>query len=74
MAELEIRLLGGFSIVDSEPVPGLATGRLQSLLGYLLLHRGVPQQRQRLAFLFWPDIPEEWLCARPDGRVGLVCG
>jgi DNA-binding SARP family transcriptional activator/predicted ester cyclase len=58
MAELEIRLLGGFSIVDSEPVPGLATGRLQSLLGYLLLHRGVPQQRQRLAFLFWPDTPE----------------
>ncbi|CAN5347083.1 hypothetical protein BH24GEM3_BH24GEM3_15450 [soil metagenome] len=74
MSDLKIRLLGGFSVAAGDPVPGLNAGRLQSLLGYLLLHRGVPQQRQRLAFLFWPDTPEEWLCARPDGRVGLVCG
>ncbi|HLL80946.1 MAG TPA: BTAD domain-containing putative transcriptional regulator [Ktedonobacteraceae bacterium] len=32
--------------------------RLQSLLAYLVLHRDVPQQRQRLAFLFWPDTTE----------------
>jgi DNA-binding SARP family transcriptional activator len=32
---------------------------LQSLLVYLLLHRGVPQSRQHLAFLFWPDLPED---------------
>ena len=29
-----------------------------SLLGYLLVHRGVPQPRQRLAFLLWPDSTE----------------
>src|SRR5262249_45655583 len=32
--------------------------RLQSLLTYLLLHAQVPQQRQHLAFLFWPDATE----------------
>ncbi|CAN5848623.1 MAG: AAA family ATPase [Gemmatimonadetes bacterium] len=58
MSDLKIRLLGGFSVAAGDPVPGLNAGRLQSLLGYLLLHRGVPQQRQRLAFLFWPDTPE----------------
>lgn len=58
MPELEIRLLGGFSVVAGDPVPGLNAGRLQSLLAYLLLHRGVPQQRQQLAFLFWPDTRE----------------
>jgi DNA-binding SARP family transcriptional activator len=58
METLEIRLLGGFSIRAGTPVPGLNTGRMQSLLAYLLLHREVPQQRQRLAFLFWPDSPE----------------
>jgi DNA-binding SARP family transcriptional activator len=30
----------------------------QSLLAYLVLHRDVPQQRQHLAFLFWPDTTE----------------
>lgn len=58
MAELEIRLLGGFSVVAGGPVPGLNAGRLQSLLANLLLHRGLPQPRQRLAFLLWPDTPE----------------
>jgi DNA-binding SARP family transcriptional activator len=54
----EIRLLGGFGVVTADPVRGLNAGRLQSLLAYLLLHRGAPQQRQHLAFLFWPDTQE----------------
>ena len=33
-------------------------GRAESLLGYLLVHRGVAQPRQRLAFLLWPDSTE----------------
>ncbi|WP_459571259.1 ATP-binding protein [Cupriavidus sp. 8B] len=28
---------------------------MQALLAYLILHRDVPQSRQQLAFLFWPD-------------------
>jgi DNA-binding SARP family transcriptional activator/predicted ATPase len=56
---LKIRLLGGFSLIyDNEQVTSLNSMRLQSLLAYLVLHRDVPQQRQHLAFLFWPDTTE----------------
>jgi DNA-binding SARP family transcriptional activator len=56
---LYIRLLGDFSFIyDAQQVTGLNSMRLQSLLTYLVIHRDVPQQRQRLAFLFWPDTTE----------------
>jgi len=56
---LHIRLLGDFNLVYADQqVTGLNTMRLQSLLAYLVLHRDIPQQRQRLAFLFWPDTTE----------------
>ncbi len=32
--------------------------RMQSLLAYLLLHRHTQQNRQHVAFLFWPDLSE----------------
>src|SRR5436853_3157664 len=56
---LHIRLLGDFSLIYGDrQVTSLNTMRLQSLLAYLVLHRDVPQQRQHLAFLFWPDSTE----------------
>src|SRR5215472_13606329 len=56
---LHIRLLGDFSLIYGDrQVTSLNTMRLQSLLAYLVLHRDVPQQRQHLAFLFWPDTTE----------------
>jgi DNA-binding SARP family transcriptional activator len=56
---LHIRLLGGFSVVYGDvPAMGNTPGRLHSLLAYLALHRDAPQQRQHLAFLFWPDSAE----------------
>src|SRR5229473_6182879 len=56
---LHIRLLGEFSLIYSDQqVTSLNTTRLRSLLAYLVLHRDVPQQRQHLAFLFWPDATE----------------
>jgi len=56
---LHIQLLGDFSLVYADrQVAGLNSMRLQSLLAYLVLHRDVPQQRQHLAFLFWPDTTE----------------
>ena len=36
----------------------LESGRAESLLAYLLLHRDAPQPRQRLSFLLWPDSTE----------------
>jgi DNA-binding SARP family transcriptional activator/predicted ATPase len=59
MPTLHIRLLGDFSLLyNDQQVTSLNTTRLQSLLAYLVLHRDVPQQRQHLAFLFWPDTTE----------------
>ena len=59
MPTLHIRLLGDFSLIYGDrQVTNLNTTRLRSLLTYLVLHRDVPQQRQRLAFLFWPDTTE----------------
>src|SRR5207302_2418172 len=56
---LHLRLLGDFSLLyNDQQVTSLNTTRLQSLLTYLVLHRDVPQQRQHLAFLFWPDTTE----------------
>src|SRR2546427_13147484 len=56
---LHMRLLGDFSLIYADrQVTSLNTMRLQSLLAYLVLHRDVPQSRQHLAFLFWPDATE----------------
>jgi DNA-binding SARP family transcriptional activator/tetratricopeptide (TPR) repeat protein len=56
---LHIRLLGDFSLIYADrQVTNLNAMRLQSLLAYLVLHRDIPQHRQHLAFLFWPDTTE----------------
>jgi DNA-binding SARP family transcriptional activator len=39
-------------------LPPLESERATSLLADLLVHRNVPQTRQRLAFLLWPDSTE----------------
>ncbi len=59
MPTLHLRLLGDFSLIYADrQVTSLNSIRLQSLLAYLVLHRDAPQQRQHLAFLFWPDTTE----------------
>ena len=56
---MEIRLLGGFSLSQNgRLVSGLSSPKIQSLLAFLLLHRGMPQPRQQLAFILWPDSTE----------------
>ena len=56
---LHLRLFGGFSLTYADQQPSnLNTMRLQSLIAYLVLHRDVPQHRQHLAFVFWPDSSE----------------
>ena len=53
---LHIQLLGEFNVaIDGVSVSGLNSARIQSLLAYLLVNRAVPQSRQQLAFLFWPE-------------------
>jgi predicted ATPase len=56
---LHIQLLGDLYLRHGDvPVATLQSPQEQSLLAYLLLHRGAPQSRQHLSFLFWPDSTE----------------
>ncbi len=56
---LRVSLFGEFNIqCDGAILYEVLPPRLQSLLSFLLLHRGVPQTRSHLAFLFWPDTSE----------------
>lgn len=56
---LRIRLFGEVDVrAGDEPVGPLESARARSLLAYLVLHAGVAQSRQRLAFLLWPDSTE----------------
>jgi ribosomal protein S18 acetylase RimI-like enzyme len=56
---LRARLLGPMDLrFGKRQLPPLDSARAESLLAYLLLHRDVPQPRQRLAFLLWPDSAE----------------
>jgi DNA-binding SARP family transcriptional activator len=56
---LEVRLFGAFEArSDGTPVV-LASVRAQSLLAYLALHNGVPQRRDRVAYLLWPDSSDQ---------------
>ena len=56
---LHIQLLGAFrASYGDDLLETLSSPRLQSLLAYLLLHRGAPQPRQYVSFLFWPDSTE----------------
>lgn len=56
---LQVCLLGEFRLfAGSTPVNSMNTPRLQSLLAYLVLHRGAPLSRQHVAFVLWPDSSE----------------
>ncbi len=56
---LHVQLLGSFRLLyHGHAVQGFDQARLQELLAYLLLRRGLPVSRQQLAFLFWPDSSE----------------
>src|SRR5579875_2015860 len=53
---LRISVLGEQAIVDERTGGGCARSwRAVVLAGFLACHAGLPQQRQRIAGLFWPD-------------------
>ena len=56
---LTIRLFGTLDLrYGDRSLSPLASARAETLLAYLVLHRGTPQSRQRLAFALWPDSSE----------------
>jgi DNA-binding SARP family transcriptional activator len=57
---LEVRVLGEVRIRwGDRELPPFESARAESLLAYLLLHRGAPQPREWLAFMLWPDSSEQ---------------
>jgi DNA-binding SARP family transcriptional activator/predicted ATPase len=60
MGQLQLRLLGAFELRrgDGEHVQ-FATKKAKALLAYLAVHCGQPQQRTKLAALFWEESSEE---------------
>ena len=57
-AAVGLRLLGGFSLEGRSLPSALRSARLQSLIGYLVVHRDRPIPRGPLAFRLWPDSSE----------------
>ena len=56
-SSLHIQLLGAFQLTSQQQAISSfkSAPRLQSLLGYLVLHSGNVNGRSQLAHLFWPD-------------------
>ena len=59
MEGLSVHLFGGFLLErNSVAVPPIASRVGRSLFAYLVMNRDRPHQRDHLAGLFWPDLPE----------------
>lgn len=56
---IRIELLGKLRFTyGQQTIHTISTNRLQSLLAYLVLHGDLPQSREHLAYLLWPDSTE----------------
>ncbi len=59
MEALRIHLFGGFLLERGDvALPPIVSRAGRSLFAYLVMHRGHPLQRDLLAGLFWPDLPD----------------
>lgn len=58
--EIKIFLFGPFDIqVEDRSMPLGIGGVTKSLLAYLISRAGIPERRERLADIFWPDAPPD---------------
>jgi WD40 repeat protein/class 3 adenylate cyclase len=56
---LQVRLLGQFDILLDGKRVVIPSRAAQSLFAFLVLSAGTAHRREKLASLFWPDIPDE---------------
>lgn len=57
---LSIKMFGGPDVRrDGEPIAPFAYDKVVALLAYLVLEPAMPQSRDRLAELFWPEQPND---------------
>lgn len=66
---LRLWLLGSFRLEREDAPVHLRTRKMELLLAYLVLHPG-EQSREKIAALFWPDVPDAH--ARNSLRVALA--
>jgi len=60
MAHLSLWLLGSFQAeLEGEPVSGFRSDKVRALLAYLCTESHRPWPRATLAYMLWPDLPEE---------------
>ncbi len=70
MTHLSISLLGGFEVtLDGNPVTGFESNKVRALLAYLATETDRAHSREKLAALFWPDMPDQ--AARSNLRYAL---
>ncbi|MEZ4734641.1 MAG: hypothetical protein R3E79_46715 [Caldilineaceae bacterium] len=59
MSLLTLRALGAFAVtIQATTVTAFPTDKIRALLIYLALENDLPQHRERLAALFWPEIDQ----------------
>ncbi len=57
---MDVKLFGSLELRRSDGVPLVLQSKVaRSLLAYLLTHRARAHARERLAGIFWPDLPEQ---------------
>jgi DNA-binding SARP family transcriptional activator len=60
MGHLSIRLLGGFLVdVDGVPATDFKSDKVRALLSFLAVEADRPHRRDSLAWLLWPDSPDQ---------------
>lgn len=58
MTQLRIRLLGSFQVgLDESPITNFESNKVRALLAYLTVESKKAHGREKLAALFWPDMP-----------------
>ena len=70
---LRIRILGRMTAaLDDEPFTLSPSSNASRLWAYLLLQRGIPLSRKRVAFSLWPDVPEPDALAHLRRQIHLL--
>jgi predicted ATPase/DNA-binding SARP family transcriptional activator len=64
MARLTIHTLGSFQVsIESKPITKFESNKARALLAYLSVESSHSHAREKLADLFWPDLPLKRACS-----------